>query len=79
VATAPAVTIRHWHPLQTLRGRRGSGGETALLRVDSGPNGNQDCYLTIRVARRSRRGLFRTIAMWSDPGPAGPIKVPLGR
>jgi hypothetical protein len=77
VATTPAVTIRQWHPLQALRGRRGNKGETALLRVESGPDNSQNCFLTIRVARRSRRGVFRTIAMWSDPGPAGPIKNPL--
>jgi hypothetical protein len=74
VATAPAVTIRHWHPLLALRGRKRKG-ETALLRVDAGSDDNQSRYVTLRLSERSmRRGFFRTIAAWSDPGPAVPVK-----
>lgn len=74
VATAPAVTIRHWHPLRALRGD--GGRETAFLRVEPGPEGNEDCYIALHLAGRSRKPAWlRTLASLIDPVDRSPKSV----
>jgi hypothetical protein len=65
VATATAVTTRHWHPLRSFRSR--TAEKTTLLRVDAGTEGGR--YLAVRVDTSRKSWLGRAIDAWTDPGP----------
>jgi len=66
VATATAVTTKHWHPLRSLRSRMRE--RTTLLRVDAGAEG--DRYLAVRVDDSpGHTWLGRAFNAWTDPGP----------